>query len=278
MWRYTFCPNFSVLSFTFLICVAQLLIFIGEMWHTLKNTDSLNEKFFLGIQLQTLQVFGMRMPWLIKEGYQLQRLFLPTFLHFGFSHLVINLLAQMIIGFMVESTMGTLRYSFFWLLVAFTSNLFGATVTSDYAIGSDPLILGTFAALFGCFVVYWNRIGQSFGMKMCMVIILVLLLVITALLLTQAAAQYKEYANTYHLAVPDTFGYLGGFLFGFLASLAFLPPGDPRQANRETRKHEQVVRAVGGVLAAIMIIILLVVFFAAVKPTKYWYLEGVKLL
>lgn len=54
MWTYTFCPNFSPCSFTFIMSMTLFVIFIAEFIHTLTLGDGLNDKFFLGAQLKTL--------------------------------------------------------------------------------------------------------------------------------------------------------------------------------------------------------------------------------
>ena len=49
-WKTTFCPDFTMCSFTFLILVVQLIFFIVTLIHTVNYTEKgLNDTFFLGI-------------------------------------------------------------------------------------------------------------------------------------------------------------------------------------------------------------------------------------
>ena len=71
MWTYTFCPGFSLCSFTFVMSMVILVIFIAELIVTSVGEEgALNNMFFLGIRLDTLKSFGMRIPWLIKQKYE----------------------------------------------------------------------------------------------------------------------------------------------------------------------------------------------------------------
>jgi membrane associated rhomboid family serine protease len=102
MWKYTFCPDFTKKSFTFIFCAIIFFVWIIELIVGSAIIGGMNEHFFLGAHLETHQMFGMRMPFLLYESYHLQRLFLPCFLHYGFGHIAVNVLCIMMIGFMVE--------------------------------------------------------------------------------------------------------------------------------------------------------------------------------
>ncbi len=49
MWKTTFCPNFTMCSFTFLIILLQLIFFVITLIHTAFMENGLNDMFFLGI-------------------------------------------------------------------------------------------------------------------------------------------------------------------------------------------------------------------------------------
>jgi len=64
MWKLTFCPGFKVFSAVFFIAIIQIVVYIIELAHTKSSgLKALNENFFLGPQLWTLQEMGMRMPY-----------------------------------------------------------------------------------------------------------------------------------------------------------------------------------------------------------------------
>ena len=147
--------------------------------------------------------------------------------------------------------------------------MFACVCSSYYAIGSEPVIFGSLAALFAMFVVYWNRIGSTCGQKTCIIIMMSVFLIFAVLMLASLANTYSTYTTLYSLSYPDTYGSVGGFIFGFLSALAILPPGDPR-VSRSITKYEQIVRIVGIVGCGVLFVILSAVLGASWEPTVYW--------
>lgn len=49
MWKTTFCPSFTVCSFTFLLIVLQIFLFILTLIHSAFLENGLNDMFFLGV-------------------------------------------------------------------------------------------------------------------------------------------------------------------------------------------------------------------------------------
>jgi len=99
MWTTTFCPNFTIWSFTFLNVLIQLIIFIASVIFTSTTDQGINDHWFLGNSLETLEKWGMRMPYKIKDNAEIYRLVLSLYVNQGFTQIVINLLAQMFSGF-----------------------------------------------------------------------------------------------------------------------------------------------------------------------------------
>lgn len=84
------------------------------------------------------------------------------------------------------------------------------------------------------FVIYWKRLGNedNFCMRICFIFLMIILLIVAVMMMISAAQLYAAYLKAINIAFPDTFGCIGGFIIGFVASLFFLPPGDPREVNR----------------------------------------------
>ena len=95
---------------------------------------------FLGNSLETLQSFGMRMPYLIYEDVQFWRLLTSLYVNHGFSQIIINCLLQLFAGFMLEAQMGSIRMALFFFYAGIGGNLFGAAVSDKYATGAEPAI------------------------------------------------------------------------------------------------------------------------------------------
>ena len=49
MWKTTFCPSFTVLSFTFVLILLQIFLFIVTLIHSASLENGLNDMFFLGV-------------------------------------------------------------------------------------------------------------------------------------------------------------------------------------------------------------------------------------
>ena len=61
-------------------------MFIASLIYTSSNTDQgINDHWFLGNSLETLDKWGMRMPYKIKEDMELHRLVLSLYLNQGFT-------------------------------------------------------------------------------------------------------------------------------------------------------------------------------------------------
>ena len=84
--------------------------------------------------------------------------------------------------------MGSLRMGLFYLIIMFGSNLFGATVSSNYAMGSEPIIYGFLAALLSIVIVYWDRISGTTCTKACTLMMATFVFIIVTLLVSQTAS------------------------------------------------------------------------------------------
>lgn len=228
MWTTTFCPNFTCSSFTALLVIAQALVYIACLVFTNMLEAGFNDAFFLGVQPETLQNFGMRMPYLIKEDWQIWRLVTPVLLSHGFSSIVIFILLEMFIGFMVEQAMGSMRMFVFSLVVAVGSNLFASAMTDEYAAGPECLIFGYMAALIGMFGTYWDKLGENTGRKACILFLMVVMLIFAIMFASNYAKQYAFYTRPLSIAFPDLMGAIGGFIFGLFGAFVFLPPASGR--------------------------------------------------
>lgn len=187
MWQMTFCPRLRLKSVTSVLAVLQILYFIAALIYTGVAAGGLNENFFLGMQIETLQRFGMRMPWAVKYQFEVQRLFTPWLLHFGFSHLVITVLMVLIFGSLVESVLGPLRMLLFCFVSIIGSNLFACVMSDKYAIGSDPLIFSFIGAMFAMLLTYWPMMGDNFCAKICAIFMLIFVTILVAMLLSMGA-------------------------------------------------------------------------------------------
>ncbi|KAL9954611.1 hypothetical protein ACROYT_G042175 [Oculina patagonica] len=139
-------------------------------------------------------------------GHQWYRLITPIFLHLGVFHLLTNLLFQIPVGILIEREIGTVRMALIYLISGIGGNLICGLFT--------PLTpqAGASGALFGLIGLLIIKLLQlRHEVKRPCVEVLILLGVV---LVSFALGTLPYIGNFVHI---------GGFLFGLLASLVFLP-------------------------------------------------------
>ena len=89
---------------------------------------------------------AMYVPYLM-EGERYYTLFTSLFLHFGFSHLMNNMVMLLVIGYSLEPEIGKIRF----ILIYIGSGLFGniASALWDISKGSYAVSAGASGAIFG---------------------------------------------------------------------------------------------------------------------------------
>ena len=155
---------------------------------------------------QNLIDFGAMLGPLIVGG-EYWRLFTAMFLHAGLAHLAMNGLGLFIVGRLVESSFGHLRFLIIYLL----AGLFGSVASFGFntvavGAGASGAIFGTFGALAAFFAV--NR--DSFGKEGRQSLVGVLMV---AGLVLASGIQTEEVDNWAHLG-----GLVAGFFIGFTIS------------------------------------------------------------
>ena len=268
MWKLAFCPRFSCKSVIVILVMVQLLLFIAGLIYTGAAVGTLNEIFFLGLQWETLQRFGMRMPWLIHDSYEIHRLLLSPLLHFGFSHFVICVLLQTIVGSLVESVIGSLRLVILYFLVGIGSSLFACICTDNYGVGSEVFVYGMLASLFAMLLTYWPRMGEAFCPKICAILMLVFAVVVVVMLLTMSATTYTKILAISHISYPDVFAGIGGFIVGLLSSLWMMPSVE---GNKRTMREQ--ILFLSGIIGSVIFFVVVILVFAFASPKEYWRIE-----
>ena len=89
---------------------------------------------------------AMYVPYLIQRG-EYYRLFSSMFLHFGYDHLVNNMIVLVAMGWNLELDIGKVKF----LIVYFVSGLAGNVLSAwwDIQIGSMAISAGASGAIFG---------------------------------------------------------------------------------------------------------------------------------
>lgn len=152
MLKSLFCPFFTSRSFVFTMSVIQVLVFAIEVFYDYDSAALLTPK------VTTLVELGARDSNLIRAG-ELWRLLTPVLLHANLSHLVFNLIMQMVVGFRLEPTVG-LRDTMLVYIGASVGGCLFSSVISPFSIsvGASAGILGIAAAIVGWVWMNWDAL------------------------------------------------------------------------------------------------------------------------
>ena len=124
---------FKTKSITTYLIIINVIVFIIE--------------FFLGGSTSNNiinQLFTMYTPSVLSG--QVWRLFTSMFLHFGLTHILMNMMALYSIGYFLEEYIGTKKYLLIYLLGGICGNL--GVIVSDMITGSSAMGAGASGAIF----------------------------------------------------------------------------------------------------------------------------------
>lgn len=145
--------------------------------------------------------FGAKYTPAIKAHYEYYRLLTPMFLHDNIGHILSNSLSIFFIGFYVESIIGTKIFAVFYFLAGLTGNLLSAIFNKNsLSVGASTCGMGVSGLLL---VIYSTRIRT---------------------MTNEGILDFLVYAgitlaNAFNIRPNiDSFGHIGGFMFGLAAS------------------------------------------------------------
>ena len=147
---------------------------------------------------------AMYVPRVIESG-EFYRLFTSMFMHFGFPHLVNNMLMLVVMGMMLEKELGKIKYLLLYLISGLGGNLLSAMwdiLANDYAVsaGASGAIFGVIGALLYIAIRNRGRIGNVSG---------------RGLLFMIALSLYYGFTS----GGVDNLAHIGGLLSGFILSI-----------------------------------------------------------
>ena len=155
-----------------------------------------------------LQHGAMYAPDILYNG-KYYELFTSMFLHFGFQHLMSNMISLGVMGWQLESAIGRIRYLLIYLLSGIGGNLLSLAAdvymveNMQVSAGASGAIFGIIGALLYIAIRNYGRVGSVSGRG------IVFMIVITF---------YYGYSNT----GVDNYAHIGGLISGFLLA------SDPR--------------------------------------------------
>lgn len=160
-----------------------------------------------------LQHGAMYLPLVVEQG-EYYRMFTCIFLHFGFSHLMNNMIMLFFLGNILEEEIGRWKYSLIYILSGFGGNILSMwndLHTGVYAVsaGASGAIFGIIGALLLIVLRNHGRLGSLSGRGM---------------IFMAACSLYHGFTS----AGIDNMAHIGGLVAGFLGAAILY-----RKSNRE---------------------------------------------
>lgn len=156
----------------------------------------------------------------VKEAGESYRLFTSMFLHFGFQHLMNNMVILVLVGWNLELETGKIRFLLIYILSGLGGNILSAwweVLTADYAIsaGASGAVFGTIGALLYVAIRNHGRIGEISGRGLVFMIIISL-------------------GYGFSSGGVDNMAHIGGLLTGFVSGILLY-----RKRNRKDRTFSE---------------------------------------
>lgn len=189
MWKTTFCPKFTPVSFTFLLWLVITAVYVASLLMVIKPERELNWNIFLGPDLRTLHAWGALDAYEIRYNYQIWRLFTSLILSIGFSSYCITSGALLVIGFIVENPkMSPYRMAIMFFGSGILGNLFSICVQNEVSVGPMTGIMSLTSALISSIIVNWKALHGAGMIRVCLIFMCVFLFVMLLLLSIQNEA------------------------------------------------------------------------------------------
>ena len=147
---------------------------------------------------------AMYVPY-VAEGDEYYRLFTCMFLHFGFEHLMNNMVVLLIVGWNLEMAVGKVKYLFLYIGSGLCGNVVSAiwdirTGEYDVSAAASGAVFGMIGGLLYVALRNRGRIGDISGRGIAFMVIVTL---------------YYGFSNT----GVDNAAHVGGLLSGFLLAV-----------------------------------------------------------
>ena len=164
--------------------------------------------------------YGAVYPPLVTERGEYWRFFTATLMHFGFDHLLNNMVMLGAAGQMLENALGKIKY----LVLYFSAGVGGCVLSylqmihsGEYAVaaGASGSIFGIIGALAWILILHKGRYATLNGRGMIIMILISLYYGVST-------------------GDVDNWGHIGGFVMGFLISIIFY-----RRSTKEIDFDEQ---------------------------------------
>eukprot|EP00026_Physarum_polycephalum_P010184 Phypoly_transcript_10336.p1 GENE.Phypoly_transcript_10336~~Phypoly_transcript_10336.p1 ORF type:complete len:350 (+),score=45.07 Phypoly_transcript_10336:128-1177(+) len=241
-------PWWSVfLTFTIWISVAQIAVFVISV--VKGGFAPVSSNINIGPPTHTLVDMGAKVAFLMKYDSQGWRFVTAMFVHAGILHILLNLIAQIRLGVLLEREWGRMRFLIIYLVSGVASALMSCLIQpGSVSVGASGAILGLVGAYFAFIILIWKTLNSK-EKKMQVIQALFILLVLGLLALTPYI---------------DSSAHLGGLVIGFLLGFGLLP-------NAQTSVLARRARIVPLLLAGVFFGVGFWYFYSVEKPPIFAY-------
>lgn len=165
-----------------------------------------------------LQHGAMYLPLVVEKG-EYYRMFTCIFLHFGFQHLMNNMMMLFFLGSILEEELGWWMYGVLYIISGIGGNVLSALYdlqTGHYVVsaGASGAIFGIIGALFLIIIRNRGRIGNLSGRGMLFMV---------------ACSLYHGFTST----GIDNMAHIGGIITGFLVAAVLYRKHDRKRSTLE---------------------------------------------
>ena len=219
----TLCPFFTFKSFSFVVIVLNMLLYIITL--CVHGLDVVYMYYdFLPPSSLTLDQFGWLYGYKMRQKpAQFYRWITHNFLHAGFAHVFSNCFCILFFGTMLEYLIGTWRYILIYFLSGILGGLFSVLIKPEVSsVGASICCYGAIAAILGFDLVNWNHLSTIYGTPNKCQILMIPILAIIFILPLQFTPYGKNVVSINERI--NIFGHLGGLIFGLLLSFFIIKP------------------------------------------------------
>lgn len=207
-----------VLTFTLWISVAQVVVFIVSLIRG--GIAPLSTNVNIGPPTATLVDMGAKVAFLMRYQGEGWRFVSAMFVHAGFLHILLNLVAQLRLGILLEREWGRIQFLVIYLISGLAATLMSCLIQPDtISVGASGAILGLVGAYFAYIILIWKTLDSK--TKKVQVVQAAFLLLVLGLL---SLAPFI-----------DTSAHFGGLIIGFLLGFVLLPTAKSHPFVRRMR-------------------------------------------
>eukprot|EP01017_Pseudomicrothorax_dubius_P030292 TRINITY_DN3766_c0_g1_i1.p1 TRINITY_DN3766_c0_g1~~TRINITY_DN3766_c0_g1_i1.p1 ORF type:complete len:302 (+),score=88.24 TRINITY_DN3766_c0_g1_i1:74-979(+) len=242
MIKYVCCPSFRIYSFMCIISLVDIVVFVLELLY--RGIIKGNE--FLRPSDEALLDFGGKYPYNMRYKFEIWRFITPVFLHANFSHILYNLISQLIFGIPIEDKTGSVRIMIIYFISGIGGNLFSSLISSGISVGASTAVFGLLGSQLAFLIVNWRAFDYPGSGREKFLFIIIILIFFNFLFGVQNPK-------------IDNWGHLGGLLVGIFLGLFVVK-------SIRLQQYEKKVKTIGMVFTAIFFFGGFALFYTVISP------------